>query len=562
MTNFTHATFHSAPSVAEFVASNGGRLLRSGGTLSWRLNNPGNLRPPKKHKITSHIGVAITSNGSFLMFPDYQTGRRELERLLTERYALRTLSDSIHRFAPTSENDSEKYLDLVRRRALVRGDELLGSLPPEKFTLFVDAIEHIEGFHHKGSTRKEKWIETSTVSLSDGSAPLQNFPVLIRRGNFETVSFTDIYGELRPIVHSVTAEVVELYVTHALGGVEKITEFIASGPSKTYTLFKNFLIARGTTQVHTGVGSPKLAPPAFRYRVQPGDTLSRIARKFNTSVENIIHLNRAQLKGVDRIYPEQILNISSRDETPSTSTRGTKSEPRGDPQTSPKVEATAEPVSVAFARSQEGQGRPLALLPSKQRRAPWMEIAVQEAVQWAGMSESEIDDSRNYHAELGIVGTWKSGSGKTHDFASMSNDSGSPWCASFANYCLKTSGAPYVRSASSQFPITYPGKFSRIERAVYGALVAWRKGGEGHVAFVYGRDAVTGEVIALGGNQGDRITFMLESETSKKLIGYFVPCTYVKFAEEDLELTEYNVEILNKWIKHTSYKRKKLVNDR
>lgn len=48
--------------------------------------------------------------------------------------------------------------------------------------------------------------------------------------------------------------------------------------------------------------------------------------------------------------------------------------------------------------------------------------------------------------------------------------------------------------------------------------MVWRRGGKGHVAFVYGRDSVSGEIIVLGGNQNDSINFMLQSDTTKFLL--------------------------------------------
>lgn len=47
--------------------------------------------------------------------------------------------------------------------------------------------------------------------------------------------------------------------------------------------------------------------PNQRYRVQPGDSLSSIAKKLNTSVNNIKRLNGLKSS---RIYPKQALLVS------------------------------------------------------------------------------------------------------------------------------------------------------------------------------------------------------------------------------------------------------------
>jgi hypothetical protein len=83
-------------------------LLRTGGNPAWRFNNPGNMRPPGRRVITTHIGRATMRDGKqFLIFPDYATGRAELKRLLRDpdSYAQRTLAQAIPKFAPQSDHN-------------------------------------------------------------------------------------------------------------------------------------------------------------------------------------------------------------------------------------------------------------------------------------------------------------------------------------------------------------------------------------------------------------------------------------------------------------------------
>jgi hypothetical protein len=65
---------------------------------------------------------------------------------------------------------------------------------------------------------------------------------------------------------------------------------------------------------------------------------------------------------------------------------------------------------------------------------------------------------------------------------------------------------------------------------------------------VYGKDTVSGEVIALGGNQNDRITFILKSETTKKFQAYYVPAVYETEAQLHDELSSFDIETLNKTV--------------
>ncbi|BCU89317.1 LysM domain-containing protein [Yersinia pseudotuberculosis] len=93
----------------------------------------------------------------------------------------------------------------------------------------------------------------------------------------------------------------------------------------------------------------------------------------------------------------------------------------------------------------------------------------------------------------------------------------------------------------------------------------WQKSGNGHVAFVYGKDSVTDQIIVLGGNQDDSINFMLESDTTKNFVGYYVPAIYNPDFEKKLD--EYDIVELNKefgitYARKSKGKVKKPVKDR
>lgn len=90
-----------------------------------------------------------------------------------------------------------------------------------------------------------------------------------------------------------------------------------------------------------------------------------------------------------------------------------------------------------------------------------------------------------------------------------------------------------------------------------------KKGKQGHIAFAYGKDTASGEIIALGGNQNDRITFMLKNETTKEFQSYYIPAVYEKEAKLHGELSLFDVELLNKQVAgNTDYKRKAVTRDR
>lgn len=548
MTRFISATYHPDILTVEYVAENGDHLLRSGGTIAWRFNNPGNLRPGSKY--TLHIGKGKTKSGVFLIFPTTEAGRTEKKGLLLRKYKDDSVTQMMELYAPRIENDTDKYVDYITAKSGIDKEAIVGRLSEAELSALMQAMEQYEGFNAKADTRKETWVRTTKITLSDGARPISGQEVTIKQGSTTIQHKTNTYGQLPAIPHVSPDENVEVWIKNAANELEKIDSFVLGKASQAFTYFTEFFSVRATTRAHLPARArEKKKPTPFLYVVQPGDTVGKIAKKFKTNVQKIGADNK--LKHLGKIFPGQRLSINGASPTPDTPPTAKSGGDAGKP-----INITAIP-----ARSKEGQGHPLAIIPSDQKRAPWMEVAITEARKWAGKTEDEIDDTQNYHSKIGVSGSWKDKKKRVHDFKSMNNDAGSPWCASFINYCLKTSGNPFVRSASSQFA-TQSNKFTKLSTPIYGSIIVWKKGGEGHVAFVYGKDTVSGEVIALGGNQNDRITFMLEADTTKKLVGYYVPNTYLEFSKKEEGLAEYDISGLNKEIGYTEYRRKKQTGDR
>ena len=218
------------------------------------------------------------------------------------------------------------------------------------------------------------------------------------------------------------------------------------------------------------------------------------------------------------------------------------------PSVNPK-ESKEKLETVGGKNSGNGQAH----LPVLQGEAPWMEIAIREAMEWKGQRSGKIKD--NYHSMIDVEGS-----------PTMST----AWCASFVNYCLKEARYPYLKSADSQFPTYKKNRniFREIPSPVYGAIMVFRRyyheGGnwtqKGHVSFVYAKDK-NGDIAALGGNQGDSIKLSSYSETEPftykskdlgcyvdvKFYKYYVPAQYYDFAMRKLSeaLTIIDVEEVN-----------------
>lgn len=77
--------------------NDGTKLIKTGGTPAWRNNNPGNIRFYRFAKENGSIGNA----SGFAIFPDYDTGRRALARLLRgEKYQSLSIFDAVATYAP------------------------------------------------------------------------------------------------------------------------------------------------------------------------------------------------------------------------------------------------------------------------------------------------------------------------------------------------------------------------------------------------------------------------------------------------------------------------------
>ena len=80
-------------------------MVKVGGSLSWRANNPGNLRgAPTK------IGLVPGASGKFAVFATIEEGRAAQRSLYLTTYGDHKVSDAIAKLTPAFENDTTKYL--------------------------------------------------------------------------------------------------------------------------------------------------------------------------------------------------------------------------------------------------------------------------------------------------------------------------------------------------------------------------------------------------------------------------------------------------------------------
>lgn len=73
----------------------------------------------------------------------YRAGFRILLTYIT-RYHINTLRGMLHRFAPMSENATEKYIETVSKRAAVDPDEVIRTVDKEMLIRIVAAMSYVE----------------------------------------------------------------------------------------------------------------------------------------------------------------------------------------------------------------------------------------------------------------------------------------------------------------------------------------------------------------------------------------------------------------------------------
>ena len=91
------------PQFKRYVAYAG--VIKVGGSLAWRANNPGNLRDD-----ASKIGTVHGAVGTFAVFATMEAGRAAQKSLYLNKYGDMTVKAAIEKLTPRSENDTDTYL--------------------------------------------------------------------------------------------------------------------------------------------------------------------------------------------------------------------------------------------------------------------------------------------------------------------------------------------------------------------------------------------------------------------------------------------------------------------
>jgi hypothetical protein len=117
--------------------------LRTGGNLSWRLNNPGKL----VHGDFTKSAGALGSDGKYAVFPNLAMGRKAVDTWLFGQYKDLSIKDAMAKFALKKDGyNPDKYATKVASAAGVPTTALMGSLTDDQQTKFVDAVQKLETY--------------------------------------------------------------------------------------------------------------------------------------------------------------------------------------------------------------------------------------------------------------------------------------------------------------------------------------------------------------------------------------------------------------------------------
>jgi uncharacterized protein (TIGR02594 family) len=573
MNSFVKATYHADIKTAEFIADNGRHLLRTGGSLPWRTHNAGNLVAPlldglpSPKKTKGYIGFAKAgvSNHHFFIFPDYETGRRELKASLLRKYSDKTLSETIHLYAPSGDhNNTERYISDLSKLSGVATDTKIKDISTEQLNAVMDGIEKIEGYHADADTRKEIWLDVSHIQATDGTRPIAGEEIVVKHDGKETTLKSNAVGQFPPIVHGKGA----IEVQHkTVDGKLKSVGQLPADKGQHWSLLTKVAEYFGKTAPVKPTQAPITKKHPVLYTVQPGDNLGKIATKFKLSVAQLKQDNHLAR---DTILPGQVLGINGAAPATPAPAKPKKAAVKAPTQTTsapasdspkPKVKPvpTDENKTVA-ARSKEGTGEAVALIASEDGVAPWMKYAVAEAKRHKGADEKEIEKSTNYATDV-----------RTGQKTLVGNDH--PWCAAFVNWCLMKAGYPIdnedfydhvaakgrahgfyevkgkkIDKKDKDAPTVRNPLYVQIDKPVYGAIamVANSAGHGHHVGFVYAKEGEN-KMVLLGGNQGNRINFSpFLIKGKKESLMYFLPTAYQAKKDNSDSIPEKSSATLNK----------------
>ena len=189
-----------------YYYADGSYLTKKGGTVSWRNNNEGNLRPGSLSE--NRIGK---DNKNFAVFATPEDGRAAKKYLLfsSKSYKTLTLTNAIKKYAPSSDsNDPTSYVNYIKKNGNV-ADQVMCTYTSDEQTRIMDAMKKQEGYQvgtvtqGKGSSASQATSQTS-ASKTQTSSTTANFDqaaaVTYNKGKYSKTAWQGIQKALNAVL--------------------------------------------------------------------------------------------------------------------------------------------------------------------------------------------------------------------------------------------------------------------------------------------------------------------------------------------------------------------------
>lgn len=127
-----------------YVKKDGAKIKRTGGSVAWRNNNPGNIR---KSPFARKNG-AVGETDKWAVFPNEETGLIAITELLrSDGYRHLSISEAIHKWAPASDNNNPKsYSQRVSKMTGLPINTKISNLNDNDLMRIARAIQTVEGW--------------------------------------------------------------------------------------------------------------------------------------------------------------------------------------------------------------------------------------------------------------------------------------------------------------------------------------------------------------------------------------------------------------------------------
>lgn len=128
-----------------YIKQDGTKIKRTGGSISWRNNNPGNIVNSKFATTNGAVGTA----GRFAVFPNEETGLQATVKLLRGKsYENLQLWQVYHKWAPEGDgnNNPSRYANYVSKHSGVALDERIRELSDDEMMRIARAMQKFEGW--------------------------------------------------------------------------------------------------------------------------------------------------------------------------------------------------------------------------------------------------------------------------------------------------------------------------------------------------------------------------------------------------------------------------------